>query len=106
MTKRDDKLLGKWFFMFGNMSSNDICCWIVFKKLCLALSQQEPYRVPTVGTPRRGAVAAILRWHGPHEVSEGHKPRSVKEFFEQDWLKEGGQAEILFMQRATRKGDR
>ncbi|KAG1144850.1 hypothetical protein G6F37_003406 [Rhizopus arrhizus] len=87
MTKRDDKLL-------------------VFEKLCLALSQQEPYRVPTVGTPRRGAVAAILRWHCPHEVSESHKPRSIKEFFEQDWIKEGGQAEILFMQRATRKGDR
>ncbi|KAG1166815.1 hypothetical protein G6F36_012795 [Rhizopus arrhizus] len=78
----------------------------MFEKLCLALSQQEPYRVPTVGTPRRGAVAAILRWHGPHEASEGHKPRSITEFFEQDWLKEGGQAEILFMQRATRKGDR
>ncbi|KAI8888249.1 hypothetical protein K501DRAFT_291796 [Backusella circina FSU 941] len=57
--------------------------------------------------PRRGAVAAILRWRTSYTVVE-NKAKTIEEFFQQDWVINDpkGQAEILFMQRATRVGDR
>ncbi|CAO3688855.1 unnamed protein product [Rhizopus microsporus] len=80
----------------------------VLKKLCFTLSQREPYRIPSPSDqPRRGVVAAILRWHCPKKKipREFQKPRTLEEFFDRSWVQEG-EAEILFMQRATRKGDR
>jgi hypothetical protein len=64
--------------------------------------------------PRRACVALILRWHSkrpdliPQATAAAYPPKTIQEFFELPWVKEDdqGHAELLFMQRATRSGDR
>lgn len=84
----------------------------MFESLCSNLNRHEALHIPSPPhQKRRAAVAAILRWRRHRtdiEVGSGNKVTSLKEFFEQDWVKQDplGDAEILFMQRATRTGDR
>ncbi|KAI8070786.1 hypothetical protein BC940DRAFT_331615 [Gongronella butleri] len=63
---------------------------------------------------RRGCVAAILRWHttaqGAGQSSSSaavQPPTSLQEFLAQSWVQDDahGRLEILYMLRATRKGD-
>lgn len=76
------------------------------------MNQYEALHIPSPPTQkRRAAVAAILRWkrHRTDIPTSPDSPvRTIKEFFNQPWVREDteGQAEILFMQRATRAGDR
>ncbi|GAA5798612.1 hypothetical protein HPULCUR_004017 [Helicostylum pulchrum] len=85
----------------------------VFESLCSNLNRHEALHIPSPPhQKRRAAVAAILRWRRHRtdiEAVRGDKKvTSLKEFFEQDWVKQDplGEAEILFMQRTTRVGDR
>ncbi|KAI8363925.1 hypothetical protein BD560DRAFT_455462 [Blakeslea trispora] len=58
-------------------------------------------------TLRRGAVAAILRWHCPSHVISNENIKTIDDFLEQPWVNQGdGHAEILFMQRTAHPGDR
>lgn len=76
------------------------------------LSQHTHLHIPSPPTQkRRAAVAIILRWHTRKPTAIVHnnkKVTSLQGFFEQPWVKEdkSGHAEILFMQRAARVGDR
>jgi hypothetical protein len=83
---------------------------IAFRNLCLNLNQHTHLHIPSPPTQkRRAAVAAILRWHTTQDQClQNNKVSSLEEFFEQSWVKEDkhGRAEILFMQRASRVGDR
>jgi hypothetical protein len=85
---------------------------IAFRDLCLNLSQHTHLHIPSPPTQkRRAAVAAILRWHSQDRSISLHQNKeitSLEEFFEQPWVKQDkhGHAEILFMQRASRVGDR
>ncbi|KAI7905408.1 uncharacterized protein BX663DRAFT_429353, partial [Cokeromyces recurvatus] len=84
-----------------------------FKNLCINVNDYQHHHIPSPPyQKRRAAVAAILRWHCSHN-KERMKNRvdsikTVKEFFEQSWVKEDkeGYAELLFMQRTSRVGDR
>jgi hypothetical protein len=83
----------------------------VFQSLCTNLNQHDPLYIPSPPTQkRRAAVAAILRWkrHRTDIAIDTRKATTVQEFFDQPWVKqdEQGEAEILFMQRTTRVGDR
>ncbi|KAI9273904.1 hypothetical protein EDC94DRAFT_510477, partial [Helicostylum pulchrum] len=85
----------------------------VFESLCSNLNRHEALHIPSPPhQKRRAAVAAILRWRRHRTdieaVGGDKKVTSLKEFFEQDWVKQDplGEAEILFMQRTTRVGDR
>lgn len=79
------------------------------KALCQPLpgpsTQTKPLSFPA---PRRACVAAILRWRRGRTDIPVTKANSIEEFFEQPWVKEDdkGEAELLFMLRATRAGDR
>lgn len=78
-----------------------------FKNLCYNLNAHEHLHIPSPSyQKRRAAVAAIIRCHTttPPSISRD-QVTNLDEFFEQDWVKQG-QAEILFMQRASRVGDR
>ncbi|KAI8090535.1 NUDIX hydrolase domain-like protein [Thamnidium elegans] len=83
----------------------------VFESLCTNLNRHEALHIPSPPyQKRRAAVAAILRWRRHRTDIEvgGNEVTNLKDFFEQDWVKQDplGEAEILFMQRATRVGDR
>ena len=81
--------------------------YTVFKSLCNNLIEHDALHIPAIDDTRRAAVAAIIRWHKPdHVKAEKQKIISVEAFFQQQWLYEGGRAEILFMQRTKRAGDR
>ncbi|KAI8643385.1 NUDIX hydrolase domain-like protein [Parasitella parasitica] len=78
-----------------------------FKSLCYNLNAYEHHHIASPPyQKRRAAVAAILRCHtaNPSSISY-YKATNLDEFFEQEWVKHG-KAEILFMQRASRAGDR
>ncbi|KAI8967380.1 hypothetical protein BDF20DRAFT_232001 [Mycotypha africana] len=83
-----------------------------FRNLCLNLHQYDHLHIASPPQQkRRAAVAAILRWHrGSTDIYIDNEKRidTLEEFFEQPWVKEdvAGQAEILFMQRTARVGDR
>lgn len=60
--------------------------------------------------PRRASVAFVLRIqpsyaHWPDASTPTTKPASLDEHFAQDWVKHG-EPEVLFIKRASRKGDR
>ncbi|KAI8343115.1 NUDIX hydrolase domain-like protein [Chlamydoabsidia padenii] len=78
------------------------------KKIGERLQCETPHHIPSPPTqPRRACVALILRWHTKaihHAVIE--RPKTIQEFFRLPWVKDDGQPELLFMQRATRTGDR
>ncbi|ORZ14652.1 hypothetical protein BCR42DRAFT_329413 [Absidia repens] len=85
------------------------------RKIGERLQNDSSLRIPSPPSqPRRACVALILRWHTkrPDLVSaaDSHsgKPKTIQEFLGQPWVKDDveGQAELLFMQRATRTGDR
>ncbi|GAN07348.1 NUDIX family hydrolase [Mucor ambiguus] len=78
-----------------------------FKNLCYNLNAYEHLHIPSPSyQKRRAAVAAIIRCHpsSPPSIVRD-QVTNLDEFFEQDWVKYG-QAEILFMQRASRESDR
>ncbi|KAL9537930.1 hypothetical protein MBANPS3_011334 [Mucor bainieri] len=78
-----------------------------FKNLCYNLNAYEHLHIPSPShQKRRAAVAAIIRCHtsSPPSIVRD-QVTNLDEFFEQDWVKHG-QAEILFMQRASRESDR
>lgn len=76
-----------------------------FERLCYNIAQHEAHHIPSPAhQKRRAAVAAIVRWHNK-ETKESTPVNSLDDFFKQDWLKKG-EAQLLFMQRATRVGDR
>ncbi|KAL7330333.1 hypothetical protein PS15p_205297 [Mucor circinelloides] len=78
-----------------------------FKNLCHNLNAYQHLHIPSPSyQKRRAAVAAIIRCHtvSPPSIFRD-QVTNLDEFFEQDWVKHG-QAEILFMQRASRAGDR
>lgn len=87
-------------------SSN--CMFMVdFKNLCYNLNAYQHLHIPSPSyQKRRAAVAAIIRCHtvSPPSIVRD-QVTNLDEFFEQDWVKHG-KAEILFMQRASRAGDR
>lgn len=78
--------------------------------------QNHPYpHVPNPATvKKRASVALVLRVRphyrhckqasSPEELSKP-SPRSLQDFFSQDWVRHGD-PEILFIRRAARKGDR
>ncbi|KAI8876915.1 hypothetical protein K501DRAFT_288657 [Backusella circina FSU 941] len=76
-----------------------------FKNLCYNIAQHEAHHIPSPPhQKRRAAVAAILRWYNV-DAKESTPVNSLDEFFTQDWVKKG-EPQLLFMQRATRVGDR
>ncbi|KAI9483613.1 MAG: NUDIX hydrolase domain-like protein [Benjaminiella poitrasii] len=83
-----------------------------FKNLCLNLNRHDHLHIPSPSyQKRRAAVAAILRWHSHDRQMTNVDYASIKtieDFFEQSWVKKDkeGYAELLFMQRASRIGDR
>ncbi|KAI8370035.1 hypothetical protein EDC96DRAFT_552436 [Choanephora cucurbitarum] len=79
-----------------------------FRDLVTNLSQHQPIHIPSPPKQkRRGAVAAILRWHCPSHIVSNEKIETIHDFFEQPWVNQNdGYAEILFMQRTARQGDR
>lgn len=80
---------------------------LVFRSLCDNLNHHDSLHIPSPPhQKRRAAVAAILRWRPRRHEGPSHKVTSLEEFFQQPWVDEQGEAEILFMQRATRDGDR
>lgn len=68
-----------------------------------------PYpEVTAEGTEKRASVALIIRispshqnWPGPDPA----QPESIDDFFSRDWVRHGD-PEVLFIKRASRKGDR
>ncbi|KAF8426595.1 NUDIX hydrolase domain-like protein [Tirmania nivea] len=80
------------------------------------LPQKYPHTpTPTASKPlRRASVAVILRIQPgpsisslPYSPSPSFLPRTLEEFFSQDWVKEGsGEPEVLIIKRAARRGDR
>ncbi|RPB26349.1 hypothetical protein L211DRAFT_821420 [Terfezia boudieri ATCC MYA-4762] len=59
---------------------------------------------------RRASVAVIIRIQ-PHPntspLSHSLTPRTLEEFFSQDWVRDGsGEPEVLLIKRAARRGDR
>lgn len=83
---------------------------LAFRSLSDNLNRHDSLHIPSPPyQKRRAAVAAIVRWRPYHhhdKKSHGNKATSLEEFFQQPWVNEQGEAEILFMQRATRDGDR
>ncbi|RCH89106.1 hypothetical protein CU098_005606 [Rhizopus stolonifer] len=80
-----------------------------FRDLVNNLHQHVPVHIPSpLEQPRRAAVVAILRWHCSRAQPSQKVPTSIQAFFDQNWVKEDkeGYAEILFMQRTARAGDR
>ncbi|KAG2211721.1 hypothetical protein INT47_008818 [Mucor saturninus] len=79
----------------------------VFKKLCFNLNQHDALHIPSPAQQkRRAAVAAIVRWKTPQVCkTSAVSVRTLDEFFQQDWVCDG-EAEILYMKRTSRKGDR
>ncbi|OBZ88024.1 Uncharacterized protein C14C4.10c [Choanephora cucurbitarum] len=79
-----------------------------FRDLVTNLSQHQPIHIPSPPKQkRRGAVAAILRWHCPSRIVSNEKIETIHDFLEQPWVNQSdGYAEILFMQRTARPGDR
>jgi 8-oxo-dGTP pyrophosphatase MutT (NUDIX family) len=67
-----------------------------------------PYVAGPESTKKRASVALIIRIH-PSYVHQPDKAAvsadSIDSFFAQEWVKHG-QAEVLFIKRAARKGDR
>lgn len=83
----------------------------MFESLCFNLNQHSSIHIPSPPIQkRRAAVAAILRWrrHRTDIAVTNERITTIAEFFNQDWIRqdEQGEAEILFMQRTTRVGDR
>ncbi|KAI7890614.1 uncharacterized protein EV154DRAFT_421854, partial [Mucor mucedo] len=80
---------------------------LVFKKLCFNLNQHDALHIPSPAQQkRRAAVAAIVRWKTPQVCkTSAASVRTLDEFFQQDWVRDG-EAEILYMKRTSRKGDR
>ena len=77
-------------------------------KLLKHLSLTNYPDLPTpAGTKKRASVALTIRIKPAydHWPPEGSKAGSIDEFFAQDWVQHG-EAEILFIKRASRKGDR
>lgn len=77
--------------------------------MCTNINQHESLHVPSPPSQqRRAGVAAILRWKPNSKVEHDSKNNitTVEEFFQQSWVNQDGEAEILFMQRAKRAGDR
>ncbi|KAI9246531.1 hypothetical protein BY458DRAFT_560571 [Sporodiniella umbellata] len=71
----------------------------LLKELCYGIRNRVPHHIPS--NSRRGAVVAIIRWSGAFNTST--PAHTLEEYFEK--LGEG-QAEVLFMKRASREGDR
>jgi hypothetical protein len=83
------------------------------KKIGERLQNEVPHHIPSPPSqPRRACVALILRWHSKqtHEkpLTTVDLPKTIDEFFQLPWVKDNvdGRPELLFMQRATRAGDR
>jgi len=72
----------------------------------------KPNIIPSPKSQRRRAcVSLIIRWKGSESAQEGKDDSlatSWREFLDKSWVKDDkdGGAELLFMQRATRAGDR
>jgi 8-oxo-dGTP pyrophosphatase MutT (NUDIX family) len=67
-----------------------------------------PYVAGPESTKKRASVALIIRIHPSyaHQPDKTAVPTdSIDSFFAQEWVKHG-QAEVLFIKRAARKGDR
>ncbi|KAI8084884.1 uncharacterized protein BX664DRAFT_266311, partial [Halteromyces radiatus] len=85
---------------------------VALKRIGDHLSSQSPHHIPSPPhQPRRACVALILRWYTkrPDLISSNKLyPKTIQEFYELPWVKQDpkGELEILFMQRATRSGDR
>ncbi|KAI8969655.1 hypothetical protein BDB01DRAFT_687733, partial [Pilobolus umbonatus] len=83
----------------------------VLKSLCYNVNEYRSIILPSPAhQPRRGCVGAILRWRRHRtDIPISSQPiHTIEEFFNQDWVREDteGEAELLFMRRATRIGDR
>lgn len=72
------------------------------------VSQYEALHIPSPSyQKRRAAVAIILRYRrGSHGQTDMSHATNIQEFFNQVKQDPSGEPEILFMQRATRVGDR
>ncbi|KAF7727442.1 hypothetical protein EC973_007511 [Apophysomyces ossiformis] len=81
----------------------------VLKALCQPLPPASTLSIASPLTaPRRACVAAVLRWRRGRTDIPVTKAETVEAFFELPWVKDDdkGEAELLFMLRATRAGDR
>ncbi|KAI8332231.1 hypothetical protein BC941DRAFT_436996 [Chlamydoabsidia padenii] len=78
------------------------------KRISERLQTDSSHHIPSpITQPRRACVALILRWRSRHpDLTPPTPPKTFEEFFDLPWVKEDGQVDLLFMQRATRTGDR
>ncbi|KAI8365951.1 NUDIX hydrolase domain-like protein, partial [Radiomyces spectabilis] len=83
---------------------------VVLKTLCERLDTYEPLHIQSPpSNPRRACVAIIVRWRRRDvNLPTDALATTVDEFLAQPWVKDDkdGEAEVLFMQRATRVTDR
>ncbi|ORZ01523.1 NUDIX hydrolase domain-like protein [Syncephalastrum racemosum] len=77
-----------------------------FRTLCQRLQQHHPLQLESPPhQSRRACVAAILRCRVDDPVPNQTIARNVDDFLAQPWV-QNSEPELLFIQRATREGDR